>query len=302
MKKLIGLCAVAALAVAPLACDLEKTANQAQANKVMVATILSTPPVDIQPEALAGFDGSFDFGDAGSFDGGILPTIGDGGVVTIPGQTAAFVFFGSRKSQSLDTPPDGIAGGQASVTPTGGAVTNLADKGAGNYERTSQDDKNFKYESGADYAFTVVSQGETFTGKVEKAPALERIPEFHPPKGYVELSAGTSFTFTRPEPPANESRNLGFITVYPISNNGEKGDPTYNNIPKTPLDFLKLIAAPSEWRGSPVTIPATAFPEPKKTYVVVFQAVKTGGPDSANLFTGSAILAGTAEIAIVKTK
>lgn len=301
MKRLIGFLAVASLAVAPLACDLEKTANQAQANKVMVATILSTPPVDIQPAALAGFDASFDF-DGGSWDGGEMPTIGDGGVITLPGQTAAFVFFGSRQSQSLDTAPDGIAGATASVLPRGGATTNLKEEGGGNYSRNSFDDKAFAYQSGADYEFNVSYQGETYQGLVEKAPALEKIPEFHPAKGYIELAAGSSFSFTRPEPPAGETRNLGFITVYPVESNGQKGDPTYNNIPKTPLDFLKLVAAPSDWRGSPVTIPGSAFPQPKKTYVIVFQAVKTGGPESQNLFTGSAILAGTAEIGIVKTQ
>ena len=86
---------------------------------------------------------------------------------------------------------------------------------------------------------------------------------------------GSAFIFTRPEPPADETRNLGFIQVFPLKENGEKGEPTYTNIPKAPLDFLKLIAAPSEWRGSPVTIPGSAFPQPKHTYIIVFQSVKT---------------------------
>jgi hypothetical protein len=50
-----------------------------------------------------------------------------------------------------------------------------------------------------------------------------------------------------------------------------------------------------------VTIPATAFPDKDHNYVIVFQSAKLGGPKSTNLFSGSAILAGTADIAVVKT-
>ena len=314
MKKLLLSVAFASALAVPLACDLEKTSNQLQANKVMVATILSTPSFDIQPAALAGIDANFfpewdggtffptDSGfDGGGFDAGNGFRF-DGGALTIPGQTATFIFFGARKSQSLDSPPDGISGAQVSVQPSGGAVTNLKEEGAGNYQKTSADDSAFSYVPGADYLFNVTSAGEKFVGKVEKAPALERISEFHPAKGYIEHTAGSSFTFVRPEPPAEETRNLGFIFVYPIKEDGQKGEQTYTNIPKTPLDFLELIAAPSEWRGSPVTIPGTAFPQSKRTYIIVFQSVKTGGPESDNLFTGSALLAGTAEIGIVKTQ
>lgn len=308
MKKLLLSSAVAAAVFVFVACDLEKTSNQLQANKVMVATVLSTPPVTISPLALAGVDANFFPAD---FDGGVPPNdggfdgggffFGDGGL-TIPGQTGAIVFFGMRQNQSLDAPPDGLTGAAVTVTPDAGPVTTLNEDGAGSYSRTSQSDSNFKYISGADYTFTATYKGETFTGKVEKAPPLENISEFHPPRGYIEMAAGSAFTFARPEAPTNESRNLGFVQVFPIKEDGTKGDPTYTNIPKTPLDFLKLIAAPAEWRGSPVTIPGTAFPQSKRTYIIVFQSVKSGGPESDNLFTGSALLAGTAEIGIVKTQ
>src|SRR5439155_14431338 len=45
---------VVALAL-PLACDLNKTVNQAKAHKAMVATVLATPEVKISPAALADF-------------------------------------------------------------------------------------------------------------------------------------------------------------------------------------------------------------------------------------------------------
>src|SRR5688572_21923689 len=99
MKKLVLSVATVALA-ATVACDLGKTSNQIQAKKVMVATILATPEVDIDPIAMAGWDGGgFD---AGTFDGGITF---DGGTLHIPPQTVAFVWFGTRVGESLDTPP-----------------------------------------------------------------------------------------------------------------------------------------------------------------------------------------------------
>jgi hypothetical protein len=94
---------------------------------------------------------------------------------------------------------------------------------------------------------------------------------------------------------------VGFITVFPVSGSGERGEPTYSNAPQTPLAFLKLVALPAEWKQGTVTVPGEAFPKPAQTYLVVFQAVKTGGPKSDNLFTGSAVLAGTGEVGVIRT-
>lgn len=285
-----------ALSWLPFACDLQKTGNQLTASKVMVATLLATPPVELSPTALVG-DGGFDAGfpaDSGvSFDGGS---------VTLPSTTVAFLFFGSRSNQSLDTPPQPVANATAATQPAGGAQIALNNDGNGNYSKNSVQDPSFAYASGKTYSFTATLGGESFVGEVENAPALERIPEFHPPKGYLESPANRSFTFTRPDPPAGQARNLGFVNVFPIDQNGERGQPTYTNVPSTPLGLLKLVAAPSEWKQTSVTVPATAFPQAGKTYAVVFQAVKMGGPKSENLFTGSAILAGTADVAVVRTQ
>lgn len=308
MKKLLLCCSAVAFSFALVACDLEKTSNQLQANNVMVATVLSTPSVTISPLALAGVDANFfpDF-DGGTFefdggtDGGEGSFFGDGGL-TLPGQTAAVVFFGLRKTQSLDSPPEGITGANVTVTPTDGGVTTLEEDGAGSYSRTSAGDGQFQYVSGADYTITATSRGEAYVGKIERVPPLENITEFHPPKGYIEMAAGSAFTFNRPAAPEGETRPLGFVSVFPVSEDGQKGSETYTNHPKEPLDFLRLIAAPAPWRGSPVTIPGSAFPERGRTYVIMFHAVKTGGPESDNLFTGSALLAGTAEVGVVKTQ
>lgn len=291
-----GLIAFAAL---PFACDFGKTADQLTADRVMVATLLSTPPVEIRP--------SFLNPDGGFFDGGVTVNDGggfgvDGGVgFTVPGQTIAFVFFGNRTSQSLDSPPSPIDNASVSLRPSGGTTVALENEGDGNYSKSSQDDESFQYESGATYDFVAEFQGEAFVGRVENAPALEQIAAFHPDDGYVEHPARTPFTFSRPPPPADRERDLGFVTVFPISSDGEKGEPTYSNIPNEPLEFLELIALPANYKTDQLTLPGEAFPESDSTYIVVFQAMRTGGPESNNLFTGSALLAGTADVGIFRT-
>jgi hypothetical protein len=137
---------------------------------------------------------------------------------------------------------------------------------------------------------------------VEKAPQVEQVTDLHPPQGYIDQPANTPFTFNRPNPPPGQERNLGFVTVYPVDDRGQKGQPTYTNVPHTPVDFLRLIASPWQWRQPVVTVPASAFPNAQQTYVLVLQAVKMGGPSSNNLFTGSAILAGTAEVGVFRTR
>lgn len=300
MKKLLSVViAAAVLAAFPLACDLQTTGSQIQAEKIMVATILGTPPIDISASAIAGVDG-------GSFDAGALPDDAgitfDGGTVTLPPQTAAFVFFGERDNSSLDTPPEPLNGATVTVTAEGGTAFTLNAAGDGNYELTSQDDETFEYKSGANYTFTVVLQGETYTGRVEEAPQIERVEALHPPSGYIDHTANAPFTLTRPPAPSGQTRNIGFATVFPVSESGERGEHTWTNIPDSPLEFLQIVAVPGKWRKDTIEVPGSAFPQPKMTYVLVMQAVKLGSAESANLFKGSGIFAGTAEVGIFRTK
>jgi hypothetical protein len=289
MKRLILPASALLLLGAGLACDLEKTGNQLRSQQVMVATLLATPPVELSPLAMAGVDG------------GTLPEV-DGGTVTLPGHTAAFIFFGERAVQSLDSEPRPITGAQARVRPSGAQGTPLSEKGAGTYTLSSVEDERLVYPSGAHLLFEVQHGGQTYTGQVESAPELERIEAFHPPSGYIEHQRNQAFSFSRPAPPANAERNLGFVTVFPVGSDGQKGEPTWTNMPSTPLDFLKLVALPAQWKQDQVTIPGSAFPDGQQTYLVVLQAVKLGGPQSDNLFTGSAIMAGTAEVGVLRTR
>lgn len=291
--------ALLAAAMLPVACDLSKTADQLSADRVMIGTLLSTPPVEVRP--------SFLNPDGGFFDGGATVNDGggfgvDGGVgFTVPGQTVAFVFFGAKTSQSLDSPPEPIDSAEVSLRPAGGTVVQLENDGSGNYSKSSSDDESFTYESGKTYDFIAVHEGQEYVGRVEDAPPLEQIAEFHPDDGFVSHPANTAFTFTRPPAPTDRERDLGFVTVFPISSDGEKGEPTFTNIPNEPLEFLELIALPANYKTDTVTLPASAFPEADSTYLVVFQAMKTGGPESNNLFSGSALLAGSADVGIFRT-
>lgn len=293
---------LAALAlIGASACDLSTISKQATARTVAVSTLLTTPAVEVKGQAIAGngLDASIPDFDAGMFfDGGFFTT--DAGVV-IPEQNLAFVFFGRRPTDAPDSIPEGAAGANASLKEVGGPTFPLEDQGGGTYALST--DAGFVYKAGATYQFEFVHMSATYVAEVERVPNKENIPEFHPAAGYVDLAAGQSFTFVRPDPPQGQNRNFGFVNVFPINaKGGTQGQPTYTNIPTEPIGFIKLLLAPTEWTTTSVTIPGTAFPNPDSNYIVVLQSAKLGGPKSENLFSGSAILAGTADVAIVKTR
>lgn len=289
------------------ACDLQKTANQISARTVVVATVLSTPPVTIKPEAIAGIDASIPSFDAGGivFDGGLPIDFRDAGI-PIPAQNVVVLFLGQRQGDNLDVAPTGVAGAQVTLQQAGGAAFKLTETGGGNY-LLSGDDAGFKYQSNATYSFSVLSSGETYVAEVAQVPPEERIGAFESSRGFIDQTAGQPLTFVRPEPAPGQRLNLGFVNVFPIDPSGKQSPmPTYTNVPTTPLQFLKLIGdavgAQTEYRAQSITIPGTAFPERDRNYIVLFQSAKTGGPKSDNLFSGSAIIAGTAAVGIVKTR
>ncbi|QAT86602.1 putative lipoprotein [Corallococcus coralloides] len=286
MKRLLLSALATVSLLSPLACDLEKTTNQLTADHVIVGTLLATPQVDVSALALAGYDG-----------GTLGPDGGD--VVSFPGQTAAFVFFGTKSGENSQ--PEGLSGATVTLNAGSGAAVALNGQGGGSYGVTSDSTDDLKYASGATYSFFAEQGGTKYEARVEDAPTKEAIPAFHPAEGFVRHTANTAFAFDRPAPPPNQDRTLGFVTVVPLGSNGEKGQATYSNVPTSPVEFLQLAATPALFREARVTIPATAFPNPKQTYLVIFQAVRMGGPESDNLFLGSVVLAGTAEVGIVRT-
>lgn len=288
MKRLLLLLsAVAICCVAPLACDLDKTVNQISAETVMVGTLLSTPDVAISPEAVAGIDGG-------------VQTDGGQSSFTIPGQTGAVVFLGTRKGENAT--PEGLTGATVVLQTNGTQKVTLTSDGFGSYSRRDSEDAQVAYQSGATYEFIAERGGEKFVGQVKDAPAKENIPALHPSAGVVRMAANTELAFDRADPPSGQERTLGFVTVVPVSDSGQQGEPTYTNVPKAPLDFLKLVAVPTEWRQKRVAIPGSAFPMPKQTYMVIFQSVRLGSAQSENLFLGSALMAGTADVGVVRTQ
>ncbi|MCE9666931.1 hypothetical protein LY474_03810 [Myxococcus stipitatus] len=290
MKRLLLAAALAATSLAPLACDLEKTGAQLTADHVMVGTLFATPEVEVSAGATAGFDG------------GTWPRDG-GDTLTFPAQTAALVFFGSKDGD--DSQPSGVSGAKASVQPVGGVATALSEDGSGSYSLTSigGEDEKLTYQSGATYQFIASKDGKRYVGQVDDAPVKESIAAFRPNgAAYVTLDANAALSFDRAAPPGNQDRTLGFVTVVPLSSDGQKGEPTYSSMPTTPMEFLQLVAVPGSYREARVTIPGSAFPERNALYLVIFQSVRLGGAESDNLFIGSAMLVGTADVGVVHTR
>ncbi|HEX8438465.1 hypothetical protein [Archangium sp.] len=291
MNRLLLSTAATALLLSPLACDFEKTGNQFLAKKVMVGTLLSTPDVAFSPTAAAGIDAGT-LSDGGTFD-----------QITLPGQTAAFVFFGTREGEQ--GAPEPIANATVRVEAATGGQINLENEGAGTYGHTSDfgEDAGVKYQPGKTYRFVAVQNGTSHVGTVEEAPALERIEALHPAEGYLRRPANQPLTLQRPAVPSNQERTHGFVTVVPLSKNGDQGQPTYTSAPKEPLRLLELVALPNPpSKAASLEIPGSAFPQKDSNYLVIFQTMKTGGPESDNLFVGSALLVGTADVGVVHTQ
>jgi hypothetical protein len=210
------------------------------------------------------------------------------------------MFFGTRGAND-NVEPTGEEGAVGTVQAAGGTAFTMIDEGMGNHRITSLDDGGFSYQQNVAYTFTAVWNGQTFVAQIDSSPALETIPEFHPAAGYIDQQANAQFVFHRPDPPDGQDRNPGFVVVVPVNRDGGQENPTYTNVPTTALGFIKLVVAPLMWKETTVTVPGTAFPEADKNYLILLQSAKLGGPQSENLFSGSAILAGTADIAVVKT-
>ena len=184
----------------------------------------------------------------------------------------------------------------------GTTALTLKDQGSGTFQLNSNDEPKLTYEPNTNYLFTANAEMQTFVGEIEDVPEQETVSAFHPKgKSFLDLAANTSFTFARPDPPNGFERDIAFIVVVPISREGKQGTITYTNTPTAPLEFLKLALAPSEWKTTTVTIPGSAFPDKDANYLILLQSAKLGHPNTDNLFIGSAMIAGTADVAIVKT-
>jgi hypothetical protein len=278
-------------AVLVIACGIDKTARQATAKDIVVATLLSTPPIPVSPEALAG--NFVDFADAGfRVDAGVT----DGGFVLGP-QSALNVYFGQRQGDLLSLSLSGTAGAKAEVSQVSGGAVLLTDNGQGNYAYAGSE---FQYQPNATYEVRITNKNTLYVADVKNVPPLERVEAFHPPAGFVTLQANTPFTFARAEPPKGQDRLPAFVTVFAVDG-VKKGATTYTTLPVKPGDLLKLVLEPGAFKTAMVTVPATAFPEANRNYVLMLQSVKFGGPQTDNLFSASTVIAGSADVALIKT-
>lgn len=286
LRRLLLCAAIATATLSPLACNL---ADQISAEEVMLGTLFSTPEVTITPAAFVG-------GDGGTPDAG--PTF------TLPQQTAALAFFGTREDEG------GLPSPLANATlrlETGSAAPAVAleSQALGTYGLTSSgNDGRLRYQPGAEYRLSATLGGERFTSAVKEAPPVERIEALHPASGYVTHMTGQALRLQRPAVSPGRERPLGFVTVVPVSSNGQQGQPTYSTLPSPldPLAFLQLVLDTSEQRAAAIELPASAFPEREATYLVIFQSASLGGPETGNLFIGSALLVGAADVGVVRTR
>jgi hypothetical protein len=277
--------AVAVIAVFSLqACGLFESV---QSSKVLAGSVLSTPEYDLTPTLYSSLgDGGLPVFDGSVPDGGLAPKV--------PPQVVAQVFFGERNTADLSKPPNGLSGATITLGYAGKSVA-LTDQGSGNYGITSLENKDFTYVPNTEYKLTIVHQGVTYEGAVT-APAEEKIAQFHVTPGKpLDIDANADLQLTR-----TSVDNIGFTTVVPVDSTG-KGEPTYTDAPTKPLDLLDLVANDSKWKQKQITIKGTAFPKPNSFYVINVTAVARG-TTSNNLFTTSALLAGTADIGMVKTR
>jgi hypothetical protein len=286
MRRLLLCAAIATAILSPLACNL---ADQLSAEEVMLGTLFSTPEVTISPAAFLGADGG-------------LPDAGP--AFTLPQQTAALAFFGTRQDEKGQPAP--IANATLRLeTGNAAAAVALESQALGTYSLTSSgNDGKLRYQPGTDYRFTAVVGSERFTSSVKDAPPVERIEALHPASGYVQHPQGQVLRLQRPAVSPGRERALGFVTVVPVSSDGQQGRPTYSTVPSPldPLAFLQLLLDTSEQRSATIDIPTSAFPEREATYLVIFQSASLGGPETGNLFFGSALLVGAADIGVVRTR
>ncbi len=281
-------------------CGLDKTAKQATAKAVVAATILSVPSIQVSASALAGAVPGLNGPDGGlAFDGGrpLDNALADAGL-TLPAQSSLTVYFGQRQGDVFSTTPVGVTGAEVSVAQVPGSSVLLSETGQGNYTLVGT---TFRYQDNATYEVRVVSQAVNYVARVDEVPALERIEAFHPPSGFVSLASNAAFSFSRPAPTAGKKRTPAFVTVFAVEG-GNKGATTYTTIPSKPVDLLKLVVSPDAFATAEVTVPGSAFPEAGRNYIVMLQSAKLGGPQSDNLFTASTVIAGTADVAIIKTR
>ncbi|MHB1845778.1 MAG: hypothetical protein ACYCWW_13205 [Deltaproteobacteria bacterium] len=234
-----------------------------------------------------------------------FPDGGSSGSVAV-----ASVFFGARSATDTTKAPTALPGAAVSLSDSDGAAASCADQGNGDYLASSLDG-GLRYDSGATYTFTVVLDGGTYVA-TGVAPAPEHVTQFAPTftvdggvpsASFTTVSVGQGFTLTRDPNPDGGPLDIAFVTVNLITGGSASAQPTYTNVPQTPLALLELVAPGGDgpYRAQSIAVPASAFPQ-AGDYLVTLTAVKEGGPQSNNLFALSAVLIGAGTAGILQAQ
>ncbi len=255
--------------------------QQVEATDVMAATLFDSPPLPLP-------------------DGGMGPSV-----------TGLSVFFGNRTAVAT-TAPTGIPGAAVTATDTDGMTAACMDQGSGEYTATSltfDGGTGLRYDPGASYTVTIVSQGTTYTAS-GMATQPETVPAFQETfflDGGLELPvfttipANTQYVLQRTIPPNNAKLNVAFVTVNALNDGTPMATPTWTNVPQTPLALLGLLVNDSSFRTASITIPGAAFPDPGE-YLVTLTAVQEGNQTSTNLSVGSTVLIGAGSAGILQAQ
>ncbi len=230
------------------------------------------------------------------------------GIPNSPRAASATIFFGNRPSVTT-LQPDPVNGATVTITDTANLSTTAAPVDAGIYV-VSSIGGGLTYDPGATYTFTLVDSNHTTYTATGTAPTQEAVSQLQttftddggvPLPVFTQIAANTAFTLTRSAAQVNGQLDIAFVTVFSIQGQTLSPTFTWTNAPQQPVDFLNLITNDSSWRQPSVTIPAAAFPT-AGLYLVALTAVSKGQPTSTDLFTGSAVLLGTATVGVLDAR
>ncbi len=206
--------------------------------------------------------------------------------------TTAQLFFGDRQSD-LSQAPTGLAATSVTLgwdgNPAGVALAPDKDK-AGWYQASGS----IPYTPGVNYTFTVVYQGETFSGSVAapSAPTIKNAPaHLFPQEPY---SGFTSLTLQR------DGTADAFYAAFDAGSSTDLGTPTCTN---TPMDdagkLVQFVLDDAEWKAASFDLAKSPCFPSAGSYVVSLTTVEKNTSLSSNLFLGSAVLAGAADGAVL---
>ncbi len=222
------------------------------------------------------------------------PTAVSPGGDTITSATTAQLFFGERQSD-LSQPPTPLAASSATLSWDGaaaGAASLTAVTGkAGWYQASS----GIAYAAGTRYTFKVVYQGEEFSGAVQ-APSPSRITNADATTHVFEPGAygGTSLTVTR------DVSGGAADAIYAAFRSDDLAHATCDNAPFDDAGkFVQFVLDDAAWKVTSFVLPKSPCFPSLGTYAVTLTTVEKSTDVSSNLFLGSAVLAGSADVAVL---